>query len=107
MSVDEELDIKLKDGKLTGLTYCIYCVNHGCPTCGYGEEYVTELELKFSDSIHDIQAELATDKISLGTIIMVFCNNVKKMEAMTQEECSNFLRRELIIGKERRIEDED
>lgn len=82
--------IKLKDSAIENIDTDMTCYDEGCPTCGYGSDYCTEVVIKFSDNSY-IHAEYhesddCSDTFSIGYFVRLFCQNIQNIESMTKDE---------------------
>lgn len=82
--------IKLKDSAIENIDTDMTCYDEGCPTCGYGSDYCTEIVIKFSDNNY-IRAEYHdsydySDTFSIGYFVRLFCQNIQNIESMTKDE---------------------
>ncbi len=72
------LNLKLKDGtELISYEDDSYCDKLGCPTCGYGREYVTEIHIKTTN--YDVEIQLVNDcddAFTTADAIKVFAVNL-------------------------------
>ena len=94
----EEFYVKLKDGYLSGMDYETSLEDAGCPTCGYGESWATDITVYFQGKKEDNALYISPAEISVGSLIMVFCRNIEKFKSMTHDECFAFLKEELEGG---------
>lgn len=91
--------IKLRDSAIENIDTDMTCYDEGCPTCGYGSDYCTEVAIKFSDNTY-YHAEYHTsynysDSFSIEYFVRLFCQNIQNIEAMTKDEFIDWIRAKL------------
>lgn len=91
--------IKLKDDAVIDFYTNHTCYDTGCPTCGYGSCYCTEMEIYFINH-SSISFELDemygyNEDFSLGYFMRLFGLNFEKFSEMTVDEFINFTTTEI------------
>lgn len=82
--------LKLKDGAITNIK-CDNWKIDGCPTCDYGAEYITELNVKTTGLFIEISFNEERDYVSTATILSVFLQNVDTITEMTERQFADWL----------------
>ena len=91
--------IKLKDDAVIRIDTDHNCYSLGCPTCGYGSDYCTEMEIGFKNhqgitftrhKMYDFDEDF-----SVGYFIGLFCSNYEKFADMTADEFIEFITTEI------------
>lgn len=82
--------LKLKDGAITNIESDNWKTD-GCPTCDYGAEYITELNVKTTGFSVKIEFADENDYVSTATILSVFLKNVNIITEMTERQFINWL----------------
>lgn len=78
--------LKFKDGELLDIHVDEYC-DRGCPTCDYGREYCSEVNLYFSDyEVHIEIADMSKYPVSVNYWIKLFAKLSENCEQLTQKE---------------------
>lgn len=82
--------IKLKDVAIKNIETDMYCLSEGCPTCGYGSDYCTEVDIYFNDGtrlgckLHESNG-YSTD-FSVGYFVILFCSNLQNIQEMSKND---------------------
>lgn len=91
--------IKLVDDAVTNIYTDHQCYCEGCPTCGYGSDYCTTMEIYFKNhsyikfenhNMYDFDEDF-----SIGYFIKLFCSNNEKFTSMTADEFVEFITTEI------------
>ncbi len=91
--------IKLKDDAVIDFNMNCECYSTGCPTCGYGSDYCTEMEICFKNhssisfKLHEMYGYV--ESFSVGYFMKLFCSNFEKFSEMTVDEFINFATTEI------------
>ena len=90
--------IKLADDVVTAIDTDHSYIS-GCPTCDYGSDYCTQIEIEFN--IHKgirferHQMYNYDEDFSIGYFIKLFCGNYEKFVTMTADEFVEFITTEI------------
>lgn len=78
----------------------------GCPTCDYGSEYITEIDITLTKyKIHAETNQMYSHAISEGQMMKVLLPNYGAIQSMTEKEFITWFKAKLI--KEIPYEDEE
>lgn len=98
--------IKMLDGGLINYTDDYYHYN-GCPTCNYGSQYITEIDIALvHHTIHIKTNQMYEYVLSEGKMIKLFLTEYDTICTMTEKEFIDWLKTKLIdIAYEECIEE--
>lgn len=86
--------IRLKDDVITSIDTDHWSVG-GCPTCDYGSDYCTQVDIYFKNhpriGFARHKMYYYDEDFSVGYFIQLFCNNFDKFVDMTADEFVNFI----------------
>ena len=93
--VSNEYLVQLVDGAILDVVYDEDCYP-GCPTCGYGSEYISEWWVKMTDHVIHVRAcNEYNYGISTSWIIRLFLQNLPEIKKMEQMELFDFIKSEV------------
>lgn len=88
--------IKMLDGGLENYTDDYYSYG-GCPTCDYGSEYITEIDITLTRyTIHIKTNQMYEYVISEGQMIKLFLTEYNTIQEMTEKEFVDWFKAKLI-----------
>ena len=98
--------IKMLDGGILNYVDDNYYYE-GCPTCDYGSEYITEIDITLvHHTIHIKTNQMYEYALSEGQMIRLFLTNYDTIRTMTEKEFIDWLKAKLIdIAYEEVIEE--
>lgn len=98
--------IKMIDGGIVNYEDNSYHYD-GCPTCNYGSEYITEIDITLvHHTIHIKTNQMYEYALSEGQMIRLFLTNYDTIRTMTEKEFIDWLKTKLIdIAYEEVIEE--
>lgn len=88
------LNLRLDGAELISYEDDSYCDSLGCPTCGYGREYVTEIHIKTTN--YDVEIKLTDEydnAFTTADAIRIFAVN---LSLFTEEEFLEYIRTEFL-----------
>ena len=98
--------IKLKDDAVTSIDTNHWSIG-GCPTCDWGSDYCTEIEIYFKNHPRIIferhKMYYYDEDFSVGYFIKLFCTNYEKFADMTASEFVDFITTEITRNFEVKI----
>ena len=98
----EKLLITMVDGGLVTYDDDSYSYG-GCPTCDYGSQYITEIDITLTKyDIHIKTNQMYDYVLSEGDMMKLLLSNYDEIRAMTEKEFTDWLKTELL-----KIIDED
>ena len=102
----EKLMIKMVDGGMVNYKDDSYFYS-GCPTCNYGSEYITEIDITLTCyEIHVKTNQMYEYVLSEGDMLKILLSNYEWIKAMTEKEFADWLKAELIkIASEDELEE--
>jgi hypothetical protein len=78
--------IKMVDGGLVNYEDDSYSYG-GCPTCNYGSEYITEIDLTLTKyKVHIRTNKMYEYVISEGDMMKIFLSNYEEITTLTEKE---------------------
>jgi len=78
--------IKMVDGGLVNYEDDSYSYG-GCPTCNYGSEYITEIDLTLTKyKVHIRTNKMYDYVISEGDMMKIFLSNYEEITTLTEKE---------------------
>lgn len=81
---DSDLILKLQDGGIVDIKDDMYHFD-GCPTCDYGSEYITELDITFTQyKLHIEINNMYNFGVTQGDVMRIILKNVDKILNMTE-----------------------
>jgi hypothetical protein len=87
--------IKMVDGGLVNYTDDYYSYG-GCPTCDYGSEYITEIDITLTQyKIHIKTNQMYEYVISEGQMMALFLSEYNTIQAMTEKEFVDWFKAKL------------
>lgn len=87
--------IKMTDGGLVNYTDDCYSYG-GCPTCDYGSEYITEIDLTLTHyKIHVETNQMYEYALSEGQMIRLFLTEYDTICAMSENEFIDWLKKKI------------
>lgn len=90
-----EMLIKMVDGGLVNYTDN-YNYVEGCPTCDYGSEYITELDIDLTKYKLHIETNKMYDYVlSEGQMIKLFLSEYNNIQSMTEAEFIGWFKKKL------------
>lgn len=100
--------IKMLDGGILNYVDDNYHYD-GCPTCNYGSEYITEVDITLvHHTIHIKTNQMYEYALSEGQMIRLFLTEYDAIRAMTEKEFIDWFKAKLIdIAYEESIEEFD
>jgi hypothetical protein len=104
----EKYLVKLVDGGITNITENRWQSSDGCPTCGWGREWVTDATIYLDGLRIEIEIEESTDcTFSEGDFMRVMCGNYHDIEKMTQQEFYDWFRKQIVetLGNDKYLKD--
>lgn len=91
--------IKLTDDAVVDIKTDYDCYSLGCPTCGYGSDFCTTMEIRFKNhnaiGFENHNMYEYDEAFSVGYFIKLFCSNNEKFSSMTAEEFIDFITTEI------------
>lgn len=98
--------IKMLDGGIVNYEDDSYHYD-GCPTCNYGSEYITEIDITLvHHTIHVKTNQMYEYALSEGQMIRLFLTNYDTIRTMTEKEFIDWFKAKLIdIAYEEGIEE--
>ena len=98
--------IKMLDGGILNYADDQYCYA-GCPTCNYGSEYITEIDITLvHHTIHIKTNQMYEYAISEGQMVRLFLTEYNTIQTMTEKEFIDWFKARLIdIAYEKAIEE--
>jgi hypothetical protein len=88
--------IKMLDGGIEDYTDNFYSYG-GCPTCDYGSEYITEIDITFTRyKLHIETNNMYEYVISEGQMIRLFLTEYNTIQAMTEMEFIKWFKEKLL-----------
>lgn len=83
--------LKLKDGRIERFKDDSYHYG-GCPTCDYGSEYITEVDITLTKyKIHIETNQMYNYALSVGDMMRILLGNVDEIREMTEQEFTVWL----------------
>lgn len=79
--------VEMADGGILDFEY-ESSIQSGCPTCGYGEGNISEVEIKMSK----ITVQFSTFDMEESKLIKLFARNLEKIKSMQEIMFSNWLK---------------
>lgn len=79
--------IKTTDGGIVDIKTDETCLFHGCPTCGYGSEYLSEITIYMTK--YKVKAEVTNEyeyAMTVGDTLKLFLPNIDKIQLMREKE---------------------
>lgn len=93
--VNNEYLVQLVDGAILDVVYDEDCYP-GCPTCGYGSEYIREWWVKMTDHVIHVEVNNQYNHcISASWIMRLFLQNLSEIKKMKQMELFDFIKSEV------------
>ena len=93
--VNNKYLVQLVDGAILDVIYDEDCYP-GCPTCGYGSEYIREWWVKMTDHVIHVKVNNEYDYgISAGWIMKLFLQNMPEIKKMKQVSLFDFIKDEV------------
>lgn len=92
----EKLYLTMIDGGLVNYKddQCYY---EGCPTCDYGSEYITEIDVTLTQyKIHISTNKMYDYALSEGDMLKIFLSNCNLIQSMTEKEFIDWLKTKLL-----------
>ncbi len=90
-----EMLIKMVDGGLVNYVDDYYSYR-GCPTCDYGSEYITEIDITLTKhKVHVQTNQMYEYVLSEGQMMRLFLSEYNTIEAMTEKEFIDWLKAKL------------
>ena len=103
--VSNEYLVQLVDGAILDVVYDEDCYP-GCPTCGYGSEYISEWWVKMTDHVIHIKVNNEYDfGISASWIMRLFLQNMFEIKKMKQLQLFDFIKDEVRNYIQSRVDD--
>lgn len=98
--------IKMLDGGILNYADDHYHYD-GCPTCNYGSEYITEIDITLvHHTIHTKTNQMYEYALSEGQMVRLFLTEYDAIRAMTEKEFIDWFKAKLIdIAYEEAIEE--
>jgi len=94
--------IKMVDGGLVNYEDDSYSYG-GCPTCNYGSEYITEIDLTLTKyKVHIRTNKMYDYVISEGDMMKIFLSNYEEITTLTEKEFLDWFKIQLM-----KLADED
>lgn len=90
--------LKLVDGNLIDIQSDIWCENHGCPTCAYGSEYITQIDLVLTSYTMSMSVNKMYEYafVTTDSILKIILRNICAINSMTQLEFIEWFKLEVI-----------
>jgi hypothetical protein len=87
--------IKMIDGGLISYKDDSYCYG-GCPTCDYGSEYITEIDIELTHyKIHIRTNQMYEYVLSEGQMMRLFLSAYNAIQEMTEKEFIDWLKEQI------------
>lgn len=94
--------IKMVDGGLVNYEDDSYSFG-GCPTCNYGSEYITEIDLTLTKyKVHIRTNKMYDYVISEGDMMKIFLSNYEEITNLTEKEFLDWFKMQIM-----KLADED
>ena len=91
-----EMLIKMVDGGLVNYTDDCYSYG-GCPTCDYGSEYITEIDITLTRyKVHVRTNQMYEYVLSEGQMIRLFLSEYNTIQAMTEKGFIDWFKEKLV-----------
>ncbi len=88
--------IKMLDGGLVSYTDDYYHYG-GCPTCDYGSEYITEIDIELTNyRLHVNTNQMYDYVVSEGQMMKLFLTEYNTIQSMTENEFIDWFKAKLI-----------
>ena len=102
----EKLLIKMVDGGLVNYEDDNYHYG-GCPTCDYGSEYITEIDMTLTRHKISVRTNQMYDYVlSEGDMMKLLLSNYDAIQIMTEKEFADWLKTKLLeIASENELEE--
>lgn len=79
--------LELIDGKLISIDSEDFCKNIGCPTCGYGSEFINDLDINLTNYRYIVTINrMYGYAFSIGDLLNIILGNIDTITKMTQLE---------------------
>lgn len=90
--------LELVDGKLINIKSDIWCENSGCPTCAYGSEYITQLDVILTSYTMSMSINKMYEYafVTIDDILKIILRNICAINSMTQLEFIKWFKLEVI-----------
>lgn len=91
-----EMLIKMVDGGLVNYTDDCYSYG-GCPTCDYGSEYITEIDITLTHyKVHVRTNQMYEYVLSEGQMIRLFLSEYNAIQEMTEKGFIDWFKEKLV-----------
>lgn len=90
--------LELVDGKLINIKSDIWCENSGCPTCAYGSEYITQIDVILTSYTMSMSINKMYEYafVTIDDILKIILRNICAINSMTQLEFITWFKLEVI-----------
>lgn len=85
--------ISLIDDAIMDVVTYTFLESEGCPTCGYGSDYCTDVTIYFKNEnfiTTSVHSSTLDTSFSVSFFVRFFCSNLEKIQQMTKQEFIDF-----------------
>ena len=88
--------LKMKNGGILDITQDNQYIQ-GCPTCDYGSEYISEMQIKLTNIYINVEANSKCNySLSDGLIMKIILPNVNEIQEMSELEFAKWFEDQLL-----------